>query len=100
MIWVQIPILLIGEPDRAFRISIPDSSSEMQDGTAPYDFGAASRLQTRRQWLTSASWRTMTNVGAWCVAVLLVLAAPAWAEATLAERQLDLPTDDNYIAPF
>jgi hypothetical protein len=25
----------------------------------------------------------MTNVGAWCVAVLLVLAAPAWAGATL-----------------
>jgi hypothetical protein len=25
----------------------------------------------------------MTNVGAWCVAVLLALAAPAWAGATL-----------------
>jgi hypothetical protein len=25
----------------------------------------------------------MTNVGAWCVAVLLVLAAPAWGGATL-----------------
>src|SRR4051812_24375472 len=26
---------------------------------------------------------TMTNMGAWCVAALLVLAAPAWASATL-----------------
>src|ERR1041384_3789055 len=45
--------------------------------------GGAAARKILRDDVRAQTGGTMTNVGAWCVAVLLALTAPAWAEATL-----------------